>query len=327
MNIVHIVGNGFDLNLNLETSYKHFYDYYIGIKSKSSNVEFLKKEIKTNSYNWSDLEISLGEFTNKIISVDEFEVIRQDIVLNLSNYLKLKEEAFDLTRVNSHELSVFLSSPHIELRNGDKAIFVDFLNLLKHETARIDIVSFNYTSVLDKLIEPFVNKQMSFAKAISKNSLIKPVKHIHGSLEERLIIGVNDVSQVLNKNFIDDIDFKEAFIKTEYNKASNHLVDDECINLINKANIICIFGSSLGITDAFWWILICERILRDNCKLIIYHKTFNIENNLFSNLISKEIRNLKEKFVSFHPHINEEEREFIKSNIYIGVNTNYFKIL
>jgi hypothetical protein len=225
MNIVHIIGNGFDLNLNLETSYKHFYDYYIGIKSKNSNVELMKNEIKTNLHNWSDLEIALGEFTSRIKSVDEFEAVRQDIIINLSNYLRSKEEAFDFTRANSHELSEFFSSPHIELRNGDKAIFVDFLNSLKHEEARIDIVSFNYTSVLDKLIEPFLNKKTSFTKAISKASLIKPVKHIHGSLEERMIIGVNDVSQVLNRNFVDDIDFKEAFIKTEYNKASNHLVD------------------------------------------------------------------------------------------------------
>ena len=28
MNLVHIIGNGFDLNQGLPTSYAHFYEYY-----------------------------------------------------------------------------------------------------------------------------------------------------------------------------------------------------------------------------------------------------------------------------------------------------------
>lgn len=327
MNIVHIIGNGFDLNLGLKTSYKSFYEYYNGIKSKNGSVTLLKKEIELNSENWSDLEIALGEFTAKIKTVEEFENVRQDIILNLSNYLKTIEESFDLTTVNQHELSIFLSSPHISLRNGDKAILKNYIDSVKHETARIDIISFNYTSILDNLIKEYVNKQMSFANSISKNSVVRPIKHLHGSLQERLIIGVNDNSQVSNDNFINDIDFTESFIKTEYNKAANHLVDDECVELINRASIICIFGSSLGLTDRFWWELICDRILKENCKLIIYHKTFKIENQLFGNLVSKEIRHLKDMFVSFKKTITKEEADIIKSNIYVGVNTNFYKIL
>jgi len=327
MNIVYIIGNGFDLNLNLKTSYKNFYDYYINVKSENENVELLKKEIKADSENWSDLEIALGKFTAKIKTVEEFEAVRQDIILNLSNYLKSIEESFELTNVILHELLIFLSSPHIELRNGDKTVFDNLLNAIKHENAIIDIISFNYTSILDKLLQEYFNKQMSFAKATNKNSVIRPVKHIHGSLQERLILGVNDNSQVANDDFINDVDFTEAFIKTEYNKASNHLVDDECIKLINNANIICVFGSSLGLTDSFWWKLICERLLKQNCKLIIYQKNFKIESNLFDNLISKEIRHIKERFVSFNSNLSNDEKELVKSNICVNVNSNFFKIL
>ena len=58
MNIVHIIGNGFDLNLDLKTSYKDFYDYYIKINSKNEIIELLKREIKSNSENWSDRRAS-----------------------------------------------------------------------------------------------------------------------------------------------------------------------------------------------------------------------------------------------------------------------------
>ena len=327
MNIVHIIGNGFDLNLGLKTSYKHFYEYYKNQESKIENIKLLKKEIESDSENWSDLELALGKFTRKVKTVEEFEIIRQDIILNLSNYLKSIETSFDLSNVNTHELSIFLSSPHIELRNGDKAIFENLINPIKHELSNVNIISFNYTTILDNLILEFVNKTMSFAKAISSNSIIKPVKHIHGLLDERLIIGVNDNSQVSNESFVKDIDFKEAFIKTEYNKASSHLIDDECIDLLNNASIICVFGSSLGKTDNFWWELICKKLLNQDCKLIIYHKNFNIESNLFYNQINIEIRKVKERFSSLKPNLNKEEIEIIKQNIYVNVNSNFFNIL
>ena len=39
MNIVHIIGNGFDLNLDLKTSYRHFYEYYKNQESKNENIK------------------------------------------------------------------------------------------------------------------------------------------------------------------------------------------------------------------------------------------------------------------------------------------------
>ena len=131
----------------------------------------------------------------------------------------------------------------------------------------------------------------------------------------------------MNEFFVKNIDFNEAFIKTEYNKAANHLVDNECVDLLNNANIICVFGSSLGLTDKFWWELICERLLKGNCQLIIYQRNPYIENNLFSNDISKEIRKTKNKFSSFKSNATGEEIEIIKQNIYVNINSDFFKIV
>lgn len=40
MKILYIIGNGFDLNLQLKTSYKDFYDYY---KSTESSTDSIRK--------------------------------------------------------------------------------------------------------------------------------------------------------------------------------------------------------------------------------------------------------------------------------------------
>ena len=81
-----------------------------------------------------------------------------------------------------------MSSPFIKLRNGEKEFFKNLLTPIKHELAEIDFISLNYTSTLDKLIEESVEKKMSVNQSINSYSIVKNVKHIHGTLDERMII-------------------------------------------------------------------------------------------------------------------------------------------
>lgn len=60
MNVTYILGNGFDLNLGLKTSYYDFYDYYKNIPSPNEDIENLKEDIKSNINQWSDLEHRIG---------------------------------------------------------------------------------------------------------------------------------------------------------------------------------------------------------------------------------------------------------------------------
>lgn len=45
MQILYIIGNGFDLNLGLKTSYKDFYDHYKSVDSSKNSINNLKKNI------------------------------------------------------------------------------------------------------------------------------------------------------------------------------------------------------------------------------------------------------------------------------------------
>ena len=53
MNITFMIGNGFDLNLNLKTGYKDFYKYYI----ENTKEDIISKSIKNNYELWADLEL------------------------------------------------------------------------------------------------------------------------------------------------------------------------------------------------------------------------------------------------------------------------------
>ena len=67
MNILFLIGNGFDINLGLRTRYVDFYDYFQKHASKN-NVIYQWMETDGDKENWSDLELALGE---KIKSIDE----------------------------------------------------------------------------------------------------------------------------------------------------------------------------------------------------------------------------------------------------------------
>ena len=68
---MYLIGNGFDLNLGLRSSYKDFYDYYKSQENDSSVIKGFKSNISNILDKWSDLELALGEYTKAITSIDE----------------------------------------------------------------------------------------------------------------------------------------------------------------------------------------------------------------------------------------------------------------
>jgi len=87
MNIVYLIGNGFDLNLGLQTKYQHFYDYYLTHSegNDSPHIKDLKDHIKNNRENWSDLEFALGDYL-RMINTDDAVTLHDHLVDHLSKH-------------------------------------------------------------------------------------------------------------------------------------------------------------------------------------------------------------------------------------------------
>lgn len=60
MNILFILGNGFDKAQGLNTSYQDFYDYYKKIKPASELEARVQREIQSDYKTWADMEEGLG---------------------------------------------------------------------------------------------------------------------------------------------------------------------------------------------------------------------------------------------------------------------------
>lgn len=323
MNILFFIGNGFDLNIGMKTSYGDFYNYYHGVKSDNPSVEKLKKEISNNIKLWSDLELALGEYTESIGTQEEFNEVFEDIGDNLAMYLQQEESRFDFSRIDRKELFDCLSYPERYLPPTDNNQIKTFKEKWKFENWNVRIITFNYTRTIENLIGEKLNKTQ-IGTHHNRSIDLQGVEHIHGYVNERMVMGVNDVSQIKNSSFHKNQNVLEALVKVICNQVSRQNIDEVCKQQVSSANLICIFGSSIGDTDNMWWELIGKRLL-GNCKLIIFHKTEEISPLRPYKKLPVE-RDYRHSFLR-KANLTEEERNRISDNIYIGLNTEIFDLI
>ena len=147
------------------------------------------------------------------------------------------------------------------------------------------------------------------------------VIHIHGLVDDGMILGVNDLSQVSNADLHDNIDIEESIIKSKCNEANGEKSDLYFNQKIEKADIICAFGLSFGSSDKIWWEKIGER-LRQGCILIIFDRKYDVS-KLQKHKLARLRRDIKKHFL-VQTSLPEDVRNYISDRVYVGVNTSMF---
>lgn len=325
MNILFLIGNGFDINLGMDTRYSDFYKYYASVTSTNNLILKLKKEIENNIKNWSDLELAFGKHTKHLSSTKEFNEVFVDIEDNLADYLGGIESQFDINKMDVKKLYSYLVFPENSLPQADKNELLNFKNKWANKQWNISVITFNYTQILEKLLK-YNGKHIqinSHLSNVNQSILIQRIEHIHGFIDDRMVMGVNDISQISNNAFHNNQEVLESLVKKDCNKAQKHTVDDRCKNLISNSNLICIFGSSIGDTDKMWWQQVGEQLKKD-CKLVIFEKGEIVSRRRPQKRLIVE-RKIKKIFLE-KTNLNDKEKEAAKNNIYVGVNSNMFKL-
>ena len=320
MKILYIIGNGFDINLGLKTRYSDFYEYYKKLESKSPIVKTLKDNIGKNFKNWSDLEQAIGVYTENFSTVDEFIEVYEDIGDNLGDYLKEQENRFDFSKIDIEKLSEYLAFPEKSLLKADKEIVEEYKNKWNSEHWDVNIITLNYTNSLEQILG---SEYTSLILGVHHNSkiILRGLEHIHGYCDDRMIMGVNDVSQIKNQSFHNNQDILDALIKPNCNKVNKTTIDNLCNSQITKANVICIFGSSIGDTDNYWWYAIGEQ-LKKGIYLLIFTRGEEISKR-WSYKKAKSEREMRDYFLN-KTNLNDEEKASFRDNIFVGVNTEMF---
>lgn len=322
MNILFILGNGFDINLGMETRYTDFYKYYNSLPSQSELISNLKRSIAENIQNWSDLEIALGKYTENLTNLEEFDEVFDDIGDNLSNYLQIQEDKFAYNEIDTKALHNYFCRPEQSLLKADEEIIISFKNQWTNHQWNVNIVTLNYTTIVEKLLNDKYKNLLIGTHHSNLPIYLNNVEHVHGYLNDRMIIGVNDLSQLKNDEFKKDQDITEAIIKSNCNQIQKHNVDKTFKSHILSANLICLFGSSIGDTDKIWWELIGEQLIK-GCNLIIFDRFEDIPLRKGFKIGRRE-RKVKDIFLSKTNLANEEK---VKDQIFVAVNSNMFKYI
>lgn len=162
--ILVILGNGFDLDLGLPTSYESFF--------KSCQFPFVKGDSRVHNLGkyifrrgvvekWYDLEDLLSSFSDciKLIEGNKFDYDR--LVEGLMNYL----DSVDLSKLKMNSVAARL------------------MKALEDDLVLPEVYTFNYTS-FDRISETL---GLRYHNAI----------HVHGSLENKdIILGAGDYSEL-----------------------------------------------------------------------------------------------------------------------------------
>lgn len=327
--ITFLVGNGFDINVGLATSYREFYKFYI----KECPKDLIAQDIIKNADRkfWSDMELGLGKYTGEVSleSKDLFLSSEENLECKLKEYLirqcaRIKIESLEKKMEVADEMKRTLCNFYQGLGEAERD---DICRQIQEIDGSIiySFISFNYTNVLDCCVD--ATKEIFSGKTGTLETnmgvyghFLDNVLHIHGTTSTELVLGVNDDSQIVNKELCEDQLFRKLLVKKEAIQRRGQNIVKNAKQMIDQSQIICIFGMSIGETDRLWWQYICTWMRKDRTRrLVIFIKTPN--DSRYQILRGEESVKCK---LRNNSGMLEEVWNKIKKQIYVKCNPHIF---
>lgn len=305
MNVLCIIGNGFDLSLRLDTSYVSFYRdierKYVNGKGSLSNIceeffaELVDEAIRNCNPLWTDLELAIGMFDyHRLCSEKYFSVSNK--ITNIKWVLEDALKKFLCPRQISNKTHLIVAPNSVQIHALEK---VQQLIALVEDVCKISIMgnmkslkfmSLNYTDSLEFLYD---------------NHFI--IHHAHRSLKDgTLIFGVDNNSQLKN-----DIGPHTQLLTKIGQLRTNCLrrVEDATRKMIYESDVIVCYGLSLGVTDNRIWQMIRRRLDRSSqTRVVLCPYLKNIEKSTEEDRDECRLK-LKRRFlramINQHPTVND----------------------
>jgi hypothetical protein len=280
MNVLFLVGNGFDISAGLKTRYEDVLNSYLANTESNSAFGDIKKDISDNIKLWGDFEKRLGEITNNynMENLETYYGFLIDFRKFLVEYLLSEERKIDL---NSFGIAVLeplkklILSGYIYFSEKSQQTIKAYFNP-RNGFPNYYFISFNYTRVFDECLKIIHTKTGPLKNGLSSTNrphIPDKILHIHGSLDADLIMGVDNRNQIANPGLRDNNRLIQTLVKPEVNNALENLKNTEAYSLIGKSDLIVLFGMSIGLTDSSYWKKIGEWLRRGaSHHLLIFYK-------------------------------------------------------
>lgn len=297
MNIVYLIGNGFDLGLGLKTSYRDCVEAYLQRRKDTTDscIKWLCKEMRDGGQEtWSDAERAFGrlKFSAHLTDPEHQSKTAVDTyshcIADFCNFfgrriwdeadqfivpedqIKVVSEAFcerilRLDRFMESAPSMFYAAPFV---NTDPTRTTDTpINLY--------FISFNYTRTLDRLTNvPIENDGYWHLKDIGSEKIIKikvhKVCHAHGVVDEsNIVFGVDHSDQITDVEVREYCERTGGMLKGKVAEMLGILSRDQAHALISQADRIVLFGLSYGETDRSWWKAVYNQLVGTTSSSLI----------------------------------------------------------
>ena len=323
MNVLYILGNGFDKAQGMKTSYPEFYQYLMeNTDNGSPLLQQLKKDINADKLLWSDMEEAFGQFTSKVETPTDLENLYFELSDNLQNYLETEAKAFNPSeKLKSKFVGDFIR-PSKYMGDTDRIEYNTFVKKVGagHD---ISVMTLNYTDTLEKLL----SLGSATDRKIDNNNYFRQVIHVHGLLNDSIIIGVDNEEQIANEHFRKNDDVTDFLIKIKSNVTMKYTRHKTCESLIANAHLIILYGVSLGNTDARWWKLIGEQFRkRNNLCVVQYLYRPNEILPTRKQLLGRIERKQQQCIMKTFGIKSEEWPEDAAGRLFFITNSNAFKI-
>lgn len=334
MQVTFLVGNGFDIGAGLKSSYGDFYKWYCAQNSPKPHIDKFRKEIKDDiqkgGKNWSDFEIGLGKYTAHFSkdTLQDFFDCYEDAGDKMLEYLELQVDRFEknIDKASIDAFKLGLVNYLYELPPKEKKEIELIFPPKSNFNIKMKMVSFNYTSCLDMFVEKAAAEPLSVWNhgTYQYSMVLSPdVIHVHGTINNLPIFGVNDNLQIANKDLLANAIFRNVMIKPQSVVENGQLWHEEAHDLINSSDIICIYGMSLGATDSDWFESIMEWIRANSTHhLIIFWHTNKPSNGRSALQRTINRTGVKKLITDYSAFTNEMISEF-SNRIHFVENAKY----
>lgn len=322
MNVLYILGNGFDLQIGLPTAYSDFYQYYVSLESKSDSIKQLKEAIKGSPKDWSDLEMALGKYTAETKTSQEYCEAYDDLQTALRDYILKVDEMMKsgelVLNANSKTLERGFSFPE-RIFSSDVAYTIEgeFNRLSPGLTNgqslyNANILSFNYTHVVEHHLKKVMEDHV-----INRMRYLNSVQHIHREVRDTqsIWVGVDNEEQIAHERYRANPDVQYRLLKPKIISALSRRMVEDAKMFIRSADVLVIFGASLGPSDMTWAQQIANKLTEGTVALLFVHngKTYPSDN---AKLIDQEKckSDFIEKMKGYGANIPDDSRIFVEIN-------------
>ena len=294
MKLTYLIGNGFDLGLGFNTKYsdfvkfisKEFQEYLHPARPGVSDEDrergnWLLGQIQDHKEDfWSDAELAFGALPFSGCEGNIADVVKYSHDRFLSSMKRWLRGEFERARWLKLDIEDASGVFIIACITGWLVGLTDmqrnkFLNVASQNTIELNFITFNYTTVIERIVS--TRRETIFEFDYWQHKLkvkIGTVCHVHGliplrEMGEPMVFGVNEVNQIKDNVARSDVEVDARLVKTQYQGYTDMGALDEAERIIDNSDYIVSYGLSFGATDKFWWERLYSFICNTEKRLVV----------------------------------------------------------